>query len=118
MILSIPLGLLQQIVLVVGALLLVSLLTIVGVGRLGRLRRKLKPRLRELYPYMGLLAIVLVLNSFVRNYGEVLSWLLDWQITGLIYSIEGDLVATIQEFLTSDVLTLPGASQLTPIVEG
>ena len=117
MILSIPLGLLQQIVLVVGALLLVSLLTIVGVGRLGRLRRKLKPRLRELYPYMGLLAIVLVLNSFVRNYGEVLSWLLDWQITGAIYNIEGDLVARIQTFLTTDFVALPLVADATAAVQ-
>lgn len=118
MILSVPFELLQQIVLVVGALLLVSLLTIVGLGRLGRLRRKLKPRLRDVYPYMGLLAIVLVLNSYVRNYGQILSWLLDWQITGRIYAIEGNLVANIQTFLTTDFVTLPLVTQVTAAVQG
>jgi membrane-associated phospholipid phosphatase len=117
MILSVPLGLLQQIVLVVGALLLVSLLTIVGIGRLGRLRRKLKPRLREVYPYMGLLAIVLILNSYVRNYGQILSWLLDWQITGVIYDIEGNLVANIQTFLTTDFVTLPLVAEVTAAIQ-
>jgi len=118
MILSIPLGLLKQIVLVVGALLLVSLLTIVGIDRLRRLRRRLKPRLGEVYPYMGLLAVVLVLNSYVRNYGQVLSWLLDWQITGLIYSIEGNLVANIQTFLTTDFVTLPLVAEVAAAVQG
>jgi membrane-associated phospholipid phosphatase len=117
MILSIPLGLLQQIVAVVGALLLVSLLAIVGLGRLGRLRRKLKPRLREVYPYMGLLAIVLVLNSYVRNYGQILSWLLDWQITGAIYDIEGNLVANIQTFLTTDFVVLPLVTEVTAAIQ-
>jgi membrane-associated phospholipid phosphatase len=118
MILSVPFELLRQIVLVVGALLLVSLLTIVGIGRLGRLRRKLKPRLRDVYPYMGLLAVVLVLNSYVRNYGQILSWLLDWQITGRIYAIEGNLVANIQTFLTGDFVTLPLVTQVTAAVQG
>ena len=118
MILSIPFGLLKQLVLVVGALLLVSLLTIVGIGRLGRLRRKLKPRLRDVYPYMGLLAIVLVLNSYVRNYGQILSWQLDWQITGAIYDIEGNLVANIQTFLTGDFVALPLVAEVTAAVQG
>jgi membrane-associated phospholipid phosphatase len=118
MIVSVPFDLLQRIVLVVGALLLLSLLTIVGLGRLGRLRRKLIPRLQEVYPYMGLLAIVLVLNSFVRSYGEILSWLLDWQITGLIHSIEGNLVANIQTFLTTDFVTLPVVAGMAAAVQG
>ncbi|MEF8784443.1 MAG: phosphatase PAP2 family protein [Haloarculaceae archaeon] len=117
MILSIPLGLLKQIVLVVGALLLFFSLTIIGIGRLGRLRRNLVNRLEEVYPYILLLAIVLALNSFVRTRGEILSWLLDWQVTGFIYSIEGDLVANLQAYLTGRFLTLPGITQLTASIQ-
>lgn len=117
MILSIPLGLLKQIVLVVGALLLFSSVTIIGLGRLRRLRRNLKSRLVEVYPYMVVLAIVFFLNSYVRTYGEILSWLLDWQITGLIYSIEGNLVANLQSYLTTDFLTLPVVAQLAASIQ-
>jgi len=113
MIVSIPPALLKQIVLVVGALLLISSVTIIGIGRLGRLRRNLVSRLREVYPYMALLAIVFVVNSFVRDHGQVLSWLLDWQITNIIYSLEGDLVAHLQTYLTGDFLTLPVLTGLT-----
>lgn len=117
MIVSVPLGLLRQIVLVVGALLLVFSLTIIRLGRLKRLRRNLRSRLEEVYPYIILLAIVLVMNSIVRTYGEVLSWLLDWQVTGAIYAIEGNLVANLQAYLTGDFLTLPVVTQLTASVQ-
>jgi membrane-associated phospholipid phosphatase len=117
MIVSIPPALLQQIVLVVGALLLISAVTIIGISRLGRLRRHLVSRLREVSPYLALLAIVFIVNSFVRDHGQVLSWLLDWQVTGYIYTIEGNLVAHIQTYLTGDFLTLPVLTELTARVQ-
>jgi membrane-associated phospholipid phosphatase len=117
MILSVPLALLKQIVLVVGALLLFFSLTIIGLGRLKRLRRNLVSRLEAVYPYILLLAIVLAMNSLVRTRGEILSWLLDWQVTGAIYAIEGDLVANLQAYLIGDFLTLPVVTQLTASIQ-
>ncbi len=117
MMLSVPLGLLRQILLVVGGLLLFFSLTIIGLGRFGRLRRNLVSRLEKVYPYIILLAIVFAINSVVRTYGEILSWLLDWQVTGAIYSVEGNLVANLQAYLTGDFLTLPVVTELTAGVQ-
>ena len=92
----IPLDLLARLVLVVGALLAVSLVTIVGTPRLRALRWQLRDRLRAVYPYVALLAAVLAANSVARDVGTGLSWLLDWNITGVIYAVEGEFVATLQ----------------------
>ena len=118
MILAVPFSLLKDLVLVVGALLVVSLLTIVGLRRLKCLWAERRDRLRQVYPYIGLLTVVLILNSYVRNYGQAFSLLLEWRITGLIYSIEGSLVADIQTYLTTGFVTLPGITQLTQFLEG
>mgnify|MGYP006285033667 CR=1 FL=1 len=100
------LQLLGRIVLVVGILLGVSLLAIVGRKRLRRLTRHLGQRVFDVFPYVGLVAIVLAINSVARDYGQNLSWMLDWNITGVIYSIEGSLVPQIQSFATPALTAL------------
>jgi membrane-associated phospholipid phosphatase len=92
----IPIDLIANLVVVVGTLLALSLLTIVGSSRLRRAVGTLRQRVHDVYPYVGLLAVILVVNSAARVPGESLSWLLDWNITGLIYTIEGEFVATLQ----------------------
>jgi membrane-associated phospholipid phosphatase len=94
----IPTVLLLRLTLVVGTLVAVSLVTIVGLQRLGRLRRQLRRRWRAVYPYVGLLVVVLAVNSVARDAGGQLSWLLDWNITGQIYAIEGEFVAAVQSY--------------------
>ncbi len=103
MIVSIPWPLLRQIILIVGILVVLGFVIIIGFDRLRRLRYEYRERLAAVYPYILLLAITLVLNSFIRNNGQGLSWLLDIQITGLIYSIDGNLVATIQSYATDEL---------------
>lgn len=92
----IPIGLFANLVAVVGALLALSLVTIVGRPRLRRTVGTLRQRAHDVYPYVGFLSVILVVNSVVRVPAESLSWLLDWNITGLIYAIEGEFVATLQ----------------------
>ncbi|MDS0279510.1 phosphatase PAP2 family protein [Halomicroarcula sp. S1AR25-4] len=57
-------------------------------------------RLREIAPHLSLLVGVLALNRVFRNLGQELSWMLGWNITGLIYTIEGDFVALVQVIAT------------------
>ena len=92
----IPADLLGHLVVVVGALLGLSLWLIVGRSHLAGVRETFRQRARAVYPYVGLLAVVLVVNSVARDLGTALSWVLDWNITGLIYAIEGEFVATLQ----------------------
>jgi membrane-associated phospholipid phosphatase len=92
----IPIDLLSRLLIVVAILLGVSFAAIVGRPRLRRAYTTRRLRVQKLYPYVGLLAVVLVVNSLARDMGTALSWLLDWNITGLIYAIEGEFVATLQ----------------------
>jgi membrane-associated phospholipid phosphatase len=92
----IPVDMIVQLLVVSGGLLSLSLLTIVGRKRLGILRSRLRDRLLAVYPYVGMLGVVLVVNSIARDLGTDLSWLLNWNITGAIYAIEGEFVATLQ----------------------
>jgi membrane-associated phospholipid phosphatase len=92
----IPTGLLLRLTVIVGALLALSAVTIVGRQRLRRLRGRLRERARTLYPYVGMLGLVLAVNAVARDMGTALSWVLDWNITGVIYAVEGEFVATLQ----------------------
>jgi len=47
-------------------------------------------------PHLGLLVGVLVLNRLFRHLGQEISWILNWNITGLIYGAEEELVVAIQ----------------------
>jgi membrane-associated phospholipid phosphatase len=102
----IPLRLLGQIVVVVGLLVGLALVGIVRPHRLQRVHGHLGERLVSIYPYVGALGLVLGLNTVARDYGQELSWLLDWNITGVIYSIEGSLVADLQNAATPALTAL------------
>ncbi|WP_254820930.1 phosphatase PAP2 family protein [Haloglomus halophilum] len=60
----------------------------------------LRTRLREAAPYLGFLGGVLAVNKVAREYGPELSWVVGWNITHRIYSIEGTFVAHIQSVAT------------------
>ncbi|WP_129114580.1 phosphatase PAP2 family protein [Halegenticoccus tardaugens] len=73
---------------------------IVGVDRLRRLRRTLRGRLRAVAPQISILAVVLLVNSAIRDVVPEFSWLIGWNITGYIYALEGEFVPFVQSFAT------------------
>lgn len=102
----IPLGLVAQIALTVGALLGVSLVAIVGLPRLRGVRGQLRSQCRAAYPYVGLLGVVLVVNALARDLSERLSFFIGLNITDHIYSIEGEFVAVVQSYATPPVTSV------------
>lgn len=64
--------------------------------RLRTLARNPWSRVRPHARYLGLLAGVLVVNKFARDFGPAVSWVIGWNISGLIHSVEGSVVATVQ----------------------
>lgn len=92
------LGVLFDLFVVVGVLCLVAAVTIVGPQKLRTVRQTYRQRLRELYPDMTILVIILVLNALVRDATQELSWLVGWNITPLIRQIEGEFIVFVQSF--------------------
>ena len=80
----------------VGVMLGVATAAFVGRSRLAEARASARARLREAAPYLGLLIAVLIVNKFARDVVPELSWIVGWNITPTIYSIEGAFVAGVQ----------------------
>jgi len=95
--------LLVNLALVVGAMLGLATVTIVGRSRLARLRSHYRERLRAIAPALAVLGGVLLMNRVVRTVGPELSWLIGWNVTGLIFGIEGTFVADLQSLATPAV---------------
>src|SRR6056297_1143220 len=88
-----------EVVAVLSLMLSVSLSVVVGPSRLRTAVSDLPGRLRMAVKPIGLLLGVLAINSVVRNVGVDLSWIIGTNITELIYSLEGTVVATIQSLV-------------------
>ncbi|MDS0260600.1 phosphatase PAP2 family protein [Haloarcula sp. S1CR25-12] len=88
-----------EVVAVLSLLLTVSLTVVVGRGRLRAAASELPARLRMAAKPIGLLVVVLAINSRVRTTGVDLSWIIGVNITRLIYTLEGTAVATIQSIV-------------------
>ena len=88
-----------EVVAVLSLMLSVSLSVVVGSEQLRAAVADLPGRLLVAVKPIGLLAGVLVINSVVRNVGVDLSWIIGTNITELIYSLEGTVVATIQSLV-------------------
>jgi len=88
-----------EVVAVLSLMLSVSLSVVVGPARLRAAAGELPARLRMAAKPIGLLVVVLVVNSRVRTTGVDLSWLIGTNITRLIYTLEGTVVATIQSLV-------------------
>lgn len=87
---------------VVVGLLAVLLLVCVGPWRLRHPLRypdACRDRLREIGPYIGGLALTLVVNKGLHKYSVETSWIIDANLTGIIYTLEGDFVAQLQQSL-------------------
>jgi membrane-associated phospholipid phosphatase len=93
-----------QIIAVVLSLVGVAAVTIVGPRQLEATARSFRDRVRAAGPSIGILAVVLVINSIIRDAGGDLSWIIGINVTGYIHSLEGALVADIQS-LATPVLT-------------
>ncbi|NHN48589.1 inositol phosphorylceramide synthase [Halostella sp. JP-L12] len=85
-------------------LLSVSASVMVGPRRIVRAVRDYRWRLAEIGPYLSVLLVVLAVRKLTMDYTGLLSWALDWNITLIIYSLEGALVADVQS-LRSPLLT-------------
>ncbi|AKU09777.1 MULTISPECIES: phosphatase PAP2 family protein [Haloferax] len=80
--------------------LALATLAIVGPSRLAAACGSGSDRLREAAPYLGLLAVVLLVNKVARGVGPEVSWALGWNATGVIYAIEGNFVQHVQSLAT------------------
>lgn len=96
---------LATVIAVVSVMLVVGAIVCLDRARLRELRRELRPRLRLAAPAIALLAAVLLLNSLTRRAAQQLSWLIGFNITAGIESLEGNFVAVLQTF-ESHLLTL------------
>ncbi len=85
---------------VVLSLVGVAAVTIVGPRELEATVRSFRARVRAAGPSIGVLAVVLVINSVVRDAGGDLMWMIGINITGYIHSIEGAFVADVQSLST------------------
>ncbi|WP_132056932.1 phosphatase PAP2 family protein [Halorussus amylolyticus] len=96
------LGLVLAIVL---SMLVVATVAFVGRERLVRTPGDARRRIRAVLPYFVALAVLLVLNSVIRDLGPEFSWIVGWNITGGIHAIEGQFVAHLQSALFHPALT-------------
>ncbi|GAA0241036.1 phosphatase PAP2 family protein [Haladaptatus pallidirubidus] len=89
----------------IGETILLGIATLLFVGRNGlkRAHNQFRERIASVYPYLALLIGVLGVNKVAREFGPELSWLLDWNITGLIHAIEGDFVGKVQMIATPEL---------------
>ncbi|WP_396613815.1 phosphatase PAP2 family protein (plasmid) [Haloferax sp. S1W] len=88
---------------VLGGAAIALLVALVGIVRPSRLRvasGTFRERIRDAAPYLGLLASVLVVNKVARDFGPEVSWALGWNVTGHIYAVEGNFVASVQSLAT------------------
>jgi len=92
-----------QLVAVVGVMVGVAAATLVGRDRLAETRRTLRTRLERNAVPLGALAVILAINSIVRDVGVDLSWLFGVNVTGLIYELEGGVVPFVQSFATPEL---------------
>ncbi|WP_416841707.1 phosphatase PAP2 family protein [Haloferax sp. DFSO52] len=83
--------------------LVVATVGVVGPTRLRAGFGTLRDRLRESSPYLGLLVFVLLVNKVARDIGPDVSWALGWNVTGLIYALEGDFVHHVQSLRTPEL---------------
>lgn len=94
---------LVTVIAVVSVMLAIGTAVCIDRQQLRDLRAEFRPRLRLAAPAIALLAVVLVINSLTRTAIQQLSWLVGFEITSLIYSIEGAFVASLQAFETPEL---------------
>ncbi|MFC4543799.1 phosphatase PAP2 family protein [Halosolutus amylolyticus] len=91
---------LTQLVVAVTAMILVGIAVFVGRYRLRDTRAEWRARVRAAVPITVVLAIVLLFNSVARQVVPDLSWIIEWNLTGAIFDIEGEFIPWLQTFAT------------------
>jgi len=99
-------ALLVELVAVVALLVGLAALGIVGRQRLGALYAAWRVRLRASGGYLVGLAVLLAINSVLRDVTEEFSLFVGWNITGAIEALEGDVVVLVQSTQTEWLTTL------------
>lgn len=94
----------MRLTVMVALLLTVASVTLIGPRRLYRAVQNYRWRLAEIAPYLTILAVILGVRKLTMDYSEEVSWEFGHNITGLIYRLEGTLVADVQS-LESPLLT-------------
>jgi len=92
-----------RLLLTAAIMLVVAGWLLVGPARLREVRASLPTRLRVAAPFLATLALVLVAEKVARDLGPEVSWVIGVNVTGLIYRIEGDLVAYVQSLATPEL---------------
>jgi membrane-associated phospholipid phosphatase len=94
---------LASVVVVTIGLTLVGALVIIGPAQLRTLWATRGNRLRAAFPYVALLAGVLLVNSQARSAVREFSWTIGIELTMAIYALEGDFVPWLQSHATPPV---------------
>lgn len=91
---------LLSLVVVSGGLLFVATALLVGRERLTATVDGAGRRFGDVWPSLVLLLVVLGLNRVARRVGQEVSWIVGWNVTGYIFELEGEFVATVQSIAT------------------
>jgi membrane-associated phospholipid phosphatase len=85
-----------------GAALTTAVATATMVGRAGleQFARNVRTAPRQTIAPFALLGGALLFNKFVRDVSPELSQVVGWNVTGLIYAVEGPFVAVVQSIAT------------------
>lgn len=73
---------------------------------------RLPDRVRELLPYGLFLGGVLAVNQVARRLGPEISWIIGWNVTGVIYAVEGEFVAWVQSVASPPLTVFFSAAYL------
>jgi len=94
----------MRLTVMVAILLSAGTVVFVGPRRIFTAVRDYRWRLAEIGPYLTVLLLILAVRKLTMDYTSEFSWMLDWNITTFIYSLEGTLVADVQS-INSPLLT-------------
>ncbi|WP_312910422.1 phosphatase PAP2 family protein [Natronosalvus caseinilyticus] len=94
---------LTQVVVVVAAMIVVSTAAFAGRQRLVETARDWRRRVAAILPIVLVLVSVLLFNSVARDLAPEVSWIIGWELTGMIYDIEGDFILWLQAQATPEL---------------
>lgn len=92
-----------QLLTTLGVLLALGVSTIVGADRVQRFVATYRSRLYDVVPHLGLLVLVAIFSRFWRPVGREISLFVGVNITHTLYSLEGEVVAQIQQLATREL---------------
>ncbi|UTF54081.1 phosphatase PAP2 family protein [Natronosalvus rutilus] len=94
---------LAQVIVVVAAMIVVSTAAFAGRQRLVETTGDFRRRVAAILPIVLVLVSVLLFNSVARDLAPEVSWMIGWELTGMIYDIEGDFIVWLQAQATPEL---------------